>query len=216
MTERQQDHYNQKNNVEDTSTLKNNWYESKYDGHVCIDDKETRSALSTYTYVIFWSKTLCAMKRYQHRQYKIQQRYFVRSLFEEQNADNTIKFPLHGRYNYQHIKYFDRQCEHELSVNTKFDVTRQNKRRLNNHTFQQTYPHLQPFHNIQVFLQNSRHKVHSLVNIYEGTNNFFDGEDNDIYALGPGTNDNVAYASIDSNKSICHCGNMHTLLYALS
>ena len=51
--------------------------------------------------------------------------------------------------------------------------------------------------------QNGAIKDHSLVIAYEGSNNSIDGEDSDIYTLGPGTNDNVAYTSIDSNKSTC-------------
>ena len=52
--------------------------------------------------------------------------------------------------------------------------------------------------------KNSQHKVHTLVNIDEDTNICFDGEDSDICAVGPGTNDNVAYASIDTNTSTCN------------
>ena len=103
--------------MEDTATLKAKWHEPEYDGQIGIEDKQARLALSTYAHYNFQSKSLCAMKRYQHRQYNIQQRYFVWPLFEEQNAGNTITFPLHGRCNCQHMKDFDSKCEHELKVN---------------------------------------------------------------------------------------------------
>ena len=47
-------------------------------------------------------------------------------------------------------------------------------------------------------------KDHSLGNTDEGTNNFFDGEDSDIRAVGLATNNNVVYTLIDSNKSARH------------
>ena len=72
--ERQQDRYNQQCKMEDTLTLKSKLYESKYDGQIGIEDKEARLALSTYANDSFWSKSLCAMKIYQHRQCNIQQR----------------------------------------------------------------------------------------------------------------------------------------------
>ena len=97
--ERQQDHYNQKYKMEDTATLKNKWYESKYDGQVGVEDKEDRLTLSIYAHDNFWSKSPCAMKKHHHRKYNIQQRYFVWPLLEEQNADNIISFALHGRCN---------------------------------------------------------------------------------------------------------------------
>ena len=53
-------------------------------------------------------------------------------------------------------------------------------------------------------LQNSGHKDDTLVNTYECTNNCFDEEVSDIYAVGLGTNNNVAYASIYMNNSTCH------------
>ena len=63
--------------MEDTATSNNKWYVSQYNGHVGIEDKEARLALSTYARDNFWSKSLCVMKIYQHRKCDIQQRYFV-------------------------------------------------------------------------------------------------------------------------------------------
>ena len=52
--------------------------------------------------------------------------------------------------------------------------------------------------------QNIGIKDHSLGNTDEGTNNCFDGEGSDIHALESGTNDDVTYASIDSNNLTYH------------
>ena len=66
LLQRQQDHWNKMNKMEDDYHMRNEWFDSKFSGDLGIEDKKAKLSISNYAHANIWIYALDGIKRLNH------------------------------------------------------------------------------------------------------------------------------------------------------
>ena len=162
LMERQHTHYLSLRKEIDSYMVEVSCHKSKFEGEMGLQDKLARMNLSKYCYDKLWFPSFSYSFNLQYKLCDHGTHYRVWPSNAPLLNDNFTTIPIGGRCCECRMRLdFDTQCKHELCVHPKFKVKYNNKRWLNEESFEQNYPILSPMFGNNGLYQEISHSVNS-------------------------------------------------------